>query len=165
RGDRSACRTRQLRGGRRDEVARLRRFATASVPRSPERTVEVVMRWLSGMGLLLLGMVLVLGGCGGSSEDETILAFQGFTDENVGQSDAVGSTSADVDVCQGLCGTFDNPTAEPFTQTRVGAIFVNRGKADITIDSYTVSVPDSGVPDETFSVTARINGGRCGGDQ
>ena len=122
------------------------------------------MWWLRGIPTLLLGIAFAAG-CGDSTGgDDLTLAFQGWSGENIEQSDAVGPNSADVDVCQGLCGTIDSPTAEPFTQTRAGAVFVNRGKADITIDSYTVSVPGSGVPDQTFSLSARVNGGRCDED-
>jgi hypothetical protein len=112
--------------------------------------------------MLLLGMMLAAGGCGGGGGDDLILAFQGFNSDGITQSDAVGANTADIDVCQGFCGSIDAPTVEPFTQTRVNAVFVNRGKADIVIRSYTVSVPGSGVPDQTFSVSARIPGGRCG---
>ena len=65
--------------------------------------------------------------------------------------------------------------AEPYTVTRVGAIFVNQGKADITLENYTLSTfrdlnangvrdegePGSGVPDMTFSASTLIPGGRC----
>jgi hypothetical protein len=115
--------------------------------------------------MLLLAVALAAGSCGGSGGDDLVLAFQGFSNEGITQADAVGANTADVDVCQGVCVSGDAVTAEPFTQTRVNALFVNRGKADIVIDSYTVSVPDSGVPDQTFSVSARIAGGRCATDQ
>ena len=123
------------------------------------------MRWLSGKPMWLLAVALAAGSCGGNGGDDLTLAFQGFSNDNITQVDAVGANSADVDVCQGICVAGNAITAEPFTQTRVNALFVNRGKADIVIDSYTVSVPDSGVPDQTFSVSARLPGGRCATDQ
>jgi hypothetical protein len=107
---------------------------------------------------------MVLAGCGsGGGDDELTLAFQGFTSEGITQSDEVGPNSADVDVCQGLCISGNTVEGEPFTQTLINAEFVNRGKADIILDEYTVSVPGSGVADVTRAVSARIPGGRCAG--
>jgi hypothetical protein len=123
------------------------------------------MRWSSGMAVVLLGIAVASSGCGDSTGgDDLTLAFQGWTSDGITQADSAGPNSAVVDVCQGLCGSIEDPTGEPFTQTRINAIFVNRGKADIVLDTYTVSVPGSGVPDQTFSATARIPGGRCGED-
>lgn len=139
------------------------------------------MRWLSGC-TLVLGAVIALGGCGSDrGNDELILSFQGFTGDISVQADAVGQNTADVDVCQDLCvsasgGT--DVTVEPYTVTRVGAIFVNQGKADITLENYTLSIfrdlngngmrdegePGSGVPDMTYSASTLIPGGRCVGN-
>jgi hypothetical protein len=137
------------------------------------------MRWLSGWCALVLSGVIALGGCGSDrGEDELILSFQGFTGEGVEQPDAVGQNTADVDVCQDICigaGGGTELTAEPYSVTRVGALFVNQGKADITLENYTMSVfrdlngngirdegePGSGVPDMTYSASTLIPGGRC----
>jgi hypothetical protein len=137
------------------------------------------MRWLSGWCALVLGAAIAFGGCGSDrGNDELVLSFQGFTGENISQPDAVGQNTADVDVCQDICvGTSGGTdlTAEPYSVTRVGAIFVNQGKADITLENYTLSVfhdlngngerdpgePGSGVPDMTFSASTLIPGGRC----
>lgn len=137
------------------------------------------MRWLSGWCALVLSGVIALGGCGSDrGNDELVLSFQGFTGEGIEQPDAVGQNTADVDVCQNICvgtGGGMELTAEPYSVTSVGAIFVNQGKADITLENYTLSVfrdlngngvrdegePGSGVPDMTYSASTLIPGGRC----
>jgi hypothetical protein len=119
------------------------------------------MRWLIGGRGLLLAVAVLAFGCGSGGDDELVLAFQGFSGENIEQADSVNPNSADVDVCAGLCIMEDEITAEPFTQTRVDALFVNRGKADIVMDSYTVDVPGSGISPETRFISTRVPGGRC----
>jgi hypothetical protein len=121
------------------------------------------MRWSSGTrGLVVfLGLFVASCGSGGSDEDVLVLAFQGFSGEDIEQADAVNASSADVDVCQSLCVGEDSIEGEPFTNTRINALFVNRGKADIVLDTYTVSVPGSGTAPVTRDITARIPGGRC----
>ncbi len=116
------------------------------------------MRWLSGMCVV----VLAVAGCGSGGGDDSVMQFQGFNSTDITQSDAVRQTSADVDVCLGLCGA--TLSAEPYTQTTINAVFVNSGKADIVLDRYTVSVPGSGVPDVERSISARLVGGRCVND-
>jgi len=138
------------------------------------------MRWLSGWSAFVLGAVLALGGCGDDrGRDDLTLSFQSFTGDIGEQADAVGQNTADVDVCQDICESGEGELeAEPFTTTRVGAIFLNQGKADITLESYTLSVfrdlngngvrdegePGSGVPDTTYSLSTLIPGGRCAED-
>lgn len=121
-----------------------------------------MMRWLrrsSGLRLLLLLAVAGCGEAGGpGGEDALTLAFLRFDQSGIDQSDAVSPTSADVDVCISICSDL---TAEPFTQTRANGVFINRGKADIVIDRYTVDVPGSGVPAVTRSISALVPGGRC----
>lgn len=120
------------------------------------------MRWLSGASALVVGMLMVtVAGCGSGGGDDLILSFQGFSGEEITQEDSVGSTSADVDVCQDPCLEGDTIVGEPYTQTRLNAVFVNQGKSDIILDRITVSVPDSGIPDRTQSISARVIGGRC----
>jgi hypothetical protein len=137
----------------------------------------MIMRWFSGWCALVLSAVIAFGGCGDDrGEDELVLSFQGFTGGVGEQEDAVGQNTADVDVCQDICvGGEGGIEGEPFSETRVGAIFVNQGKADITLESYTLSVfrdlngngvrdegePGSGVPDTTYSLSTLIPGGRC----
>jgi hypothetical protein len=138
------------------------------------------MRWFSGWCALVLSAVIAFAGCGDDrGEDDLVLAFQGFTGEIAEQADAVGQNTADVDVCQDICVTGEGEVeGEPFTVTRVGAIFVNQGKADITLENYTLSVfrdlngngvrdegePGSGVPEMNFSASTLIPGGRCVGN-
>lgn len=119
------------------------------------------MRWLIGAQGLLLAVVLLAFGCGSGNDDELVLAFQGFSSENIEQADVANPNSADVDVCPGFCLMGEEVTGEPFTQTRVDALFVNRGKADIVMDSYTVDVPGSGISPQTRFISTRIPGGRC----
>jgi hypothetical protein len=142
------------------------------------------MRWFSGGCALGLSAVIAFGGCGSDrGSDDLVMSFQGFTGDVGEQADAVGQNTADVDVCQSICVTSGagdiidsgSVTAEPYTVTRVGAIFVNQGKADITLESYTLSVfrdlngngvrdpgePGSGVPNMTFSASTLLPGGRC----
>jgi hypothetical protein len=122
------------------------------------------MRWLSGTRGVWVVLTVFLAACGSGGDDELTLAFQGFSSEGIEQSDQVNQTSADVDVCQGLCISGESIEGEPFTQTLVNALFVNRGKADIVLDEYVVSVPDSGVADQVRGISARIPGGRCSED-
>jgi hypothetical protein len=140
----------------------------------------MIMRWFNGWCALVLSVAVACGGCGSDrGEDDLVMSFQGFTGDIGEQSDAVGQNTADVDVCQDICltdgGSGGDLMAEPYTVTRVGAIFVNQGKADITLENYTISVfrdlngngvrdpgePGSGVPDMTFSASTLIPGGRC----
>jgi hypothetical protein len=125
------------------------------------------MRWLSGVrGVWVVVLSVVVVACGSSGgDDELTLAFQGFDGEEIEQADQVGATSADVDVCQSICFTGEEVEGEFFTQTLVNARFVNRGKVDIVLDEYTVSVPGSGVADQVRSISARIPGGRCADGQ
>lgn len=121
------------------------------------------MRWFRGtlaFALILWGAL----GCGdSSSEDELVLSLQGFTGEDIEQADAVSGATANVDVCQSLCstGTTGEIEVEPYTETLVNAVFVNRGKADIRLESYTVEVMNSGLPVIQRTISANIPGGRC----
>jgi hypothetical protein len=119
------------------------------------------MRWLSGVRGAWVVLTVFLAACGSGGNDELTLAFQGFSGAGITQSDAVNPNSADVDVCQFLCLSGQNAVVEPYTQTRINALFVNRGKADIVLDDYVVSVPGSGVADQQRFLSARIPGGRC----
>ncbi len=129
------------------------------------------MRWLRTTYVLGLSLLIGLAGCGSDGfdtpdgDDQMILSFVRFTGEGINQADGVGGTSADVDVCLGLCLEGEEVKAEEFTATRVNAVFVNRGKADILLDSYSLSTPGTGIPDETHSISALIPGGRCAVNQ
>ncbi len=121
------------------------------------------MRWSRFMFVLVSSLLVGAAGCGSSgSTDELVLTFVGFSGENITQPDAVSGASAQVDVCQDICGgTQGDLTAEPFSETFVDALFVNQGGTDIRLESYTVSVPGSGLPDETRQASTNIPGGRC----
>jgi hypothetical protein len=127
------------------------------------------MRRLIDVRVLMLGILWCAVGCGtaGTSsqgEDGLTMAFVTFDSTNITQPDQVGDTAAQVDICPGVCGAgtiIDEANREPFSSTAVNAVFVNRGKADIVVDSYTLNVPDSGVPPVTRRISARLIGGRC----
>jgi hypothetical protein len=120
--------------------------------------------------MLALSTALVLTSCGSSGfdssggEDSLTMQFLGFSGQDIEQQDIVGNTSADVDVCQSLCnlsGLLVDIEFEEFTQTRANAIFMNMGASPILLDSYTVSLPGSGVPPLTANVAAILPGGTC----
>ncbi len=130
--------------------------------------------WWSRVSSCALSLILVLGavGCGSSGfdgqsgSDALTMSFLGFTGEGIDQQDAVGNTSADVDVCPTICdfgvdGIFGDEVFEIFTQTRANAVFVNNGTADILLDRYTVSIPGSDLPTRTVTTAALLPGGRC----
>jgi hypothetical protein len=94
------------------------------------------------------------------------MSFQEFNDNGLDQQDFVGNTSADVDVCPTICdfgvdGIFGDEVFEQFTQTHANAVFVNFGTADILLNSYTVSIPGSGIPTRTAHTAALLPAGRC----
>lgn len=130
-----------------------------------------VMRRLIDGRVLMLGLLCGVLGCGASGtdsqgDDGLTMAFIGFSGENIEQADVVTDTVAQVDICQDLCssgGVDGDITVEPYTSTLVNAVFVNRGKADIVLESYTMFVEDSGVPEVTRNISARLIGGRCSG--
>lgn len=120
--------------------------------------------------VLMAGMLCFVLGCGGSGidgqgDDGLTMALMGFTGGDIEQADFVTDTLAQVDICIDLCssGGGGDITVEPFTSTVVSARFVNRGKADIVLDRYSLNVPNSGVPAVERSISARLPGGRCAG--
>lgn len=126
------------------------------------RTTTCVMGFCVLMGLTGCGSA----GFDGGGTDELTMTFLGFTGVGIEQQDFVGNTSADVDVCPTICeygedGIFGDETFEQFTQTRAIAQFVNNGTADLRLDRYTVSVPNSGIPALTTDINIIMSGGRC----
>jgi hypothetical protein len=114
--------------------------------------------------------IFVLGalGCGGAASRtdgrRANHVFQGLTTRD--PAGLLGNTSADVDVCPTICdfgvdGIFGDEVFEIFTQTHANAVFVNFGSADILLDTYTVSIPGSGLPPRTTNTAALLPGGRC----
>jgi len=97
--------------------------------------------------------VAVLAGCGGNAEDALTLSFQSWS-QGPDEGDPIRASTAEVDVCSSLCGSEFGPVFN----TSAVATFENRGFADIVIDSYTVSVPGSGVADQTRRTTQLIPG-------
>jgi hypothetical protein len=122
--------------------------------------------WRTGLGLALLAVVWA--GCGSSANDSTVQQFISFTGEGITQADAVGANSADVDVLQSLCisGTDAVPTAEPYTQTLISAIFRNNEALDIQMQGYSTAI-DTGYPELdqqlelSGSLSSTLIGGRC----
>ncbi len=129
------------------------------------------MRWMSIVRYpLALSAVLALVSCGSSGfdssggQDSLTMQFLTFSGEGIDQQDLVGSTDADVDVCQSICnvsGDLVNIEFEQFTQTRANAIFMNMGASPILLDKYTISIPGSGVPNRSASIAAILPGGTC----
>jgi hypothetical protein len=116
------------------------------------------MRKLTSVCAVMLGVVIGLPGCGSDAGDRLVLSFERFTNEGITQADSVSDTHAEVDICPFLC---DDLTAEPYTQTSVGVVFINHEKADIRLESYSLLVSGSGIEEITRPITAVIPGGRC----
>jgi hypothetical protein len=123
------------------------------------------MRRLYG---LMTGMLLVAAwsiGCGSTGNDDSlVLQFISFDNTGLTQEDSVGATSADVDIVQDLCSVSDSgvPTWEPFTNTRINAVFHNYEASDITLNRIVIDAgANSGIPVVTHDFTAVVPGGRC----
>src|SRR5215470_9167586 len=109
---------------------------------------EAVMRWLlSSCLVLMLGALIGVVGCGSGPGSSTggssrlTMEFLGFNGDGIDQEDNVFATFAQVDVCQTLCqigDVFTDIVFEQFSETAVNAVFINNGKGDIQLDSYTV---------------------------
>ncbi len=126
------------------------------------------MRWLRGLAVLVVALSAVQMGCGSDGcggTGQCTLQLVRFGDGAVGQADAVGPTSAQVDVCQGICssGSGGSLMSEPYTSTFVSAFVVNEGKSDIVINSIQVSYPNSGLTDLNTGVAGGliVPGRRC----
>lgn len=120
------------------------------------------MRRAIGACVAVFALLMGTAGCGSDAGGRAgvTLRFRGFNGDNITQADAVHSTTAEVDVCQNACASC---SGEYYTQTSVNAALLNVGKADIYLDSYTVSMPpEIGIPDRTVPITVLVPGGRCG---
>lgn len=113
---------------------------------------------------VLTGLAMLSVGCGDTGgADRLVFQLTGFNGDSLRQADAVRSTGADVDVFQGVCGTAQSLTPEPFTQTLINAVFENQQASDIRVEGYTVHVNDSriGLGDSSGTITGTVQGGRC----
>lgn len=124
------------------------------------------MRWLCGrmMGAALLAAVVV--GCGSTSGDDAlVLQFVRFDSSGITQADAVGETSADVDILRECCvevveGLCTNP--EYFTQTLINATFRNNEAADLRLQQVVIAVgPAGSLATITHQIDGELRGGRC----
>lgn len=115
------------------------------------------MRWAYRLmtSAMLVGLV---SGCGGNAGDRLTLQFLNFEQPANSQLDTFDATSAQLDNVQDLCP--DN-TAEPFTDASFAAVFINQGAADINLDTVTINIPNSGVPQKKYLKSFIIPGGRC----
>jgi hypothetical protein len=122
------------------------------------------MRRLFGLmtGMLLAALSF---GCGSTSNDDSlVLQFIQFDNTGLTQEDSVGQTSADVDIVQDVCSVSSTgvPTYEPYTNTRINAIFHNYEASDLTLNKIVIDAgPSSGIPVVTHYFTAVVPGGRC----
>lgn len=123
------------------------------------------MRRLYGFmtGALLTAALSV--GCGSTGNDDSlVLQFLRFDNTGLTQADAVGETSADVDIVQDLCSPSGGgvPTLERYTNTRINAIFRNHEASDIMLNKVVIDVgPNAGRQVVTHNFTAVVAGGRC----
>jgi hypothetical protein len=123
------------------------------------------MRRLYGFmtGTLLTAALSI--GCGSTGNDDSlVLQFLRFDSIGLTQEDSVGETSADVDILQDLCSVSDTgvPTFEPYTNTRINAVFHNYEASDITLNRIVIDVgPNAGRQVVTHDFTAIVPGGRC----
>lgn len=120
------------------------------------------------LGRLAVALVAIAGSwsCGSTSNDDAlVLSMQGFDDEGIVQCDSVTPDLASIDVIQDLCTEGDDAgQPEPFTETAANAQFQNNQKLDITINSYTVRILDSGVGEVTRLTSQTVPGKRCTND-
>jgi hypothetical protein len=125
-------------------------------------------RWLCGslMGVAVLGTVSF--GCGSTGADRLVLIFERWDNTGLTQVDQVGATSADVDVVQDICSVGMVMTPEPFTDTRINAVFLNQEASSIRLEQYTIHFDDPriGLADITWTAGSGgsfgdIVGGRC----
>jgi len=131
------------------------------------------MRWLPVTTCVLsLSGLLVLASCGSSGfdtsggTDSLTMQFLSFDSDNIDQQDFVGNTSAEVDVCPSICsvgGDLVNIEFETFTETHANANFMNMGQSPILLDKYVVSIPGTGVPNQTVNTAVILPGGTCSG--
>ena len=116
----------------------------------------------------VLVLTVLAGGCGSTSnDDQLVMQFVQFDNTGITQADSVSESSADVDVFQDLCpGTGGTPTAEPFTQTVINAIFQNNEGSDIQLQGYMTQIADKRLSQSNIvngALGTTLPGGRCMG--
>jgi len=126
-----------------------------------------LIRLMTGVTML----AVLAGGCGSTGglnggNDALVLQFINWDSIGLTQADSVGESSADVDVVQDVCvsGTGGVPTAEPFTQTVINAVFQNNEGSDIQLQHYSTEIGDPRLSQSNIvngTITANLTGGRC----
>jgi hypothetical protein len=126
------------------------------------------MRRLSVLMTGVAMLVLSAGGCGSTGgaggDDALVLQFVQWNSTGITQADQVGESNADVDVVQDICNsTTGTPTAEPFTQTVINAVFRNNEGSDILLQGYSTEIGDPRLSQANISnpLSTSITGGRC----
>lgn len=115
-----------------------------------------------GWGIAVMVGALALASCGSTDDDSLVLTFVGFDGDNITQCDQINPGLAEIDISQ-ICCDDSNPCTdvEPVTQTQVNALFQNNQKLGITINSYTVEIPGTGVGAVTNETSQFVTGKRC----
>jgi hypothetical protein len=113
-------------------------------------------------------LAVLAGGCGSTGgaggDDALVLQFIQWDNTGLTQADAVGQSSADVDVVQDLCPPDGTP--EAFTQTAINAVFQNNEGSDILLQSYSTQIGDPRLSQANITnavLSASLPGKRCGG--
>jgi hypothetical protein len=128
------------------------------------------MRRVNSLMASVTMLAVLTGGCGSTGgaggDDALVLQFIHWDSIGLTQADSVGESSADVDVVQDLCpsGTGGVPTAEPFTQTVINAVFQNNEGSDIQLQHYSTEIGDPRLSQSNITngtLAANLIGGRC----
>ncbi len=127
------------------------------------------MRRLCRATMAVLIAAAMLPACGSTgNENDLVLEFVSWDGTGLMQPDPVSPGSADVDIVQDCCAfdqmTGDCTSVETFTETSANAIFRNLEKLDITLDSYVVDIPDSGLAPFPGTLRQVVDGMRCSSD-
>jgi hypothetical protein len=117
------------------------------------------MRRLSRLMTGVAMLALLAGGCGSTGgaggDDALVMQFIQWDNTGLTQADAVGESSADVDVIPSLCPPDGTP--EPFTQTVINAIFQNNEGSDILLQSYSTQIHFQTTDSQALADLARAN--------
>lgn len=126
------------------------------------------MRRLSRLMTGIAMLAVLAGGCGSTDDSRLVLQFIQWDATNITQADAVGPSSASVDIVLNDCNTAvgGTPTAEFFTPTAIDAIFRNNEGSDILLEAYSTEIGDSrlsqiNISKAQGSLGVTLLGGRC----